>query len=112
MVKDGRLNAVAVMSGTRSEVMPDVPTTTELGQPELKSETWFGVLAPAGTPPDVIEKINGALNAALQTSEFRARLVQMGFTTMGGTPQEFVDTLAEDIEKWGEIVKFSGAQRD
>ncbi len=112
MVKDGRLNAVAVMSGTRSEVMPDVPTTTELGQPELKSETWFGLLAPAGTPTEVIQKINGAINQALATPEFKAKLVQMGFTTMGGTPQEFVDTLAADIEKWGEIVKFSGAQRD
>ncbi|MFT0849316.1 tripartite tricarboxylate transporter substrate-binding protein [Achromobacter sp. F4_2707] len=86
--------------------------TTELGQPELKSETWFGLLAPAGTPTEVIQKINGAINQALATPEFKAKLVQMGFTTMGGTPQEFVDTLAADIEKWGEIVKFSGAQRD
>ncbi len=112
LVGDGRLNAVAVMSATRSDVMPDVPTTTELGQPELKSETWFGLLAPKGTPADVKQKINDALNTALKTPEFRGKLVQMGFTTMGGTSQQFADTLAEDIKKWGEIIKFSGAKRD
>lgn len=112
LVSDGRLNAVAVMSATRSQVMPDVPTTTELGHPGLKSETWFGLLAPKGTPAEVTQKINDTVNAALKTSEFRDQLVKMGFTSMGGTQEEFARTLADDIEKWGEIVEFSGAKRD
>lgn len=112
LVKDGRLNAVAVMADTRSSVMPDVPTTTEIGQPELKSETWFGVLSPKGTPEAVRKRINEALNTALKSPEFQKTLVNMGLTPMGGTEQEFAQLLDSDITKWGEVVKFSGAKID
>lgn len=112
LVKDGRLRAVAVMSEKRSDVMPDIPTTAELGQPGLVSDTWFGLLAPKGTPQDIRVKINETINAALNTPAFRGRLSGMGFTPLGGTMDQFATALASDIKKWGEVVKFSGAKVD
>ncbi|XAH21332.1 tripartite tricarboxylate transporter substrate binding protein [Xylophilus sp. GW821-FHT01B05] len=111
-VKDKRLRALAVMSDKRSVAMPDVPTTTELGYPALVSETWFGLLAPKGTPPEVTQRINSALNAALNSPAFRERIEQMGYTPLGGTPERFVTAIKDDIVKWGEVVKFSGAKVD
>lgn len=111
-VKDGRLRAVAVMADKRSDVMPDVPTTAELGQSSLVSETWFGLLAPKDTPQDIRHKINEALNAALHTPAFKTRLVSLGFTPLGGTADQFASALSADIKKWGEVVKFSGAKVD
>ncbi|MGC3987391.1 MAG: tripartite tricarboxylate transporter substrate binding protein [Pseudorhodoferax sp.] len=111
-VKDGRLRAVAVMADKRSDVMPDVPTTAELGQPSLVSETWFGLLAPKDTPQDIRHRINEALNAALHTPAFTTRLVSLGFTPLGGTADQFASALSADIRKWGEVVKFSGAKVD
>lgn len=111
-VKDGQLRAVAVMSDKRSDLMPDVPTTAELGQPSLVSDTWFGLLAPKDTAPDIRQKINEAVNAALQTPAFRNRLAGMGFTALGGSADQFASALSADIKKWGEVVKFSGAKVD
>ncbi|MCD0501755.1 Bug family tripartite tricarboxylate transporter substrate binding protein [Bordetella petrii] len=112
LVKDGQLQAVAVMAPKRSNVLPDVPTTAEQGQPTLLSETWFGLLAPSGTPPATVQKINAAVNNALQVADFRKKLAAMGFEPMGGTSAQFASTLDSDIKKWGEIVKFSGAKVD
>ncbi|MFT4243023.1 MAG: tripartite tricarboxylate transporter substrate binding protein [Acidovorax sp.] len=112
LVKDGRLRAVAVMADKRSDLMPDVPTTVELGHPQLMSDTWFGLLAPKDTPAEVRQKINEALNTALNTPAFRNRLTGMGFTPLGGSADQFAATLSADIKKWGEVVKFSGAKID
>ena len=111
-VKDNRLRALAVMSDKRSVAMPDVPTTKELGQPGLVSETWFGLLAPKGTPTEVTQRINSALNAALNSPAFREKIEQMGYTPLGGTPERFTGAIKDDIVKWGEVVKFSGAKVD
>ena len=112
LVKDGRLRAVAVMADKRSELMPDVPTTVELGQPHLVSDTWFGLLAPKDTPPEIRQKINEALNTALNTPAFRNRLIGMGFAPLGGSADQFATAISADIKKWGEVVKFSGAKID
>lgn len=111
-VKDGRLKPVAVMAETRSSLMPDVPTTAEQGSPSLVSDTWFGLLAPKDTPPAIRTRINAAINEALATPGFRDRLVTMGFQPLGGTEARFAQALAADIDKWGEIVRFSGARVD
>lgn len=110
--KDGRVRAIAVMSDKRADLMPDVPTTVELGMPALVSETWFGLLAPKNTPADVRQKINATINAALKTPAFRDRLVGLGYAPLGGTADQFEKQLAGDILKWGEVVKFSGAKVD
>lgn len=110
--RDGRLRVIALMSDKRSETLPNVPTTTELGFPQLTSETWLGVLAPKGTPADVTKRINGILNASLKSSAFRERLTTLGYTLAGGTPEQFTATIRDDIVKWAEVVKFSGAKID
>lgn len=110
--KDGRLRVLAVMSDQRTPSIPDAPTTKELGYPALVSDTWFGVFAPKGTPRDITIRINQVLNAALATHAFRARLESLGFTPMGGTSVQLANTMREDIVKWGEVVKFSGAKVD
>jgi tripartite-type tricarboxylate transporter receptor subunit TctC len=111
-VKEDKLRAVAVMSDKRSVAMPNVPTTKELGYPALVSETWFGLLTPKGTPPEVTQRINAVLNAALTTPAFKERIEQMGYTPLGGSSDRFVTAIKDDIVKWGEVVKFSGAKVD
>ena len=111
-VKDGKLRALAVMSDKRSASLPNVPTTKELGQPALVSDTWFGLLAPKGTPHEITERINAAMNAALNTAAFKDRLEAMGYTPLGGNSERFATALKDDIVKWGEVVKFSGAKID
>ncbi len=111
-VRDGKLRALAVMSEQRAAALPNVPTARELGQPALVSETWFGLLAPKGTPAEVVGRINEALNAALANPAFRSRLEAMGYTPLGGRPERFAQALRDDIVKWGEVVRFSGAKVD
>lgn len=112
LVQDGRVRALAVMDDARSSVLPGVPTTAELGYPELASATWMGLLAPKGTPPEIVRKVNEAVNQALATPAFRAKLVDMGYKPLGGSPQEFATYMAAEIKKWGEVVAFSGAKID
>lgn len=112
LVKDGRLRALAVMSDTRTSVMPDVPTTKELGFPELQSTTWFAFLAPKGTSKEIVQKLNQAVNTILAKPEVRQRMSNLGYAQLGGTPKQFTDYMGEEIKKWGSIVEFSGAKID
>lgn len=112
LVKDGRLRALAVMADKRSAVLPDVPSTKELGHPQLASETWIGLLAPRGTPPEIVQKVNATMNAALAQPAFRERLVSMGYTPLGGSSAHFSEYMDGEIKKWAEVVKFSGAKID
>jgi tripartite-type tricarboxylate transporter receptor subunit TctC len=112
LVKDGKLRALATMSDSRSSAMPQTPTTKELGYTNLTSDTWFGVMAPKGTPPEILARVNTAMNKAVASQGFRDRLETMGFTPMGGTSAQFDKLLSDDIVKWGEVVKFSGAKVD
>ncbi|MFM1988131.1 MAG: hypothetical protein RJA99_1088 [Pseudomonadota bacterium] len=111
-VRDGRIRALAVMADRRSAALPDVPTTRELGYPRLESATWMGLLAPKGTPPEIVARINAAMNASLATPAIRDRLVSMGYTPLGGSGADFTRYMREEIVKWGEVVKFSGAKVD
>lgn len=112
LVKDGRLRALAVMADKRSAVLPDVPSTKELGYPQLASETWIGLLAPKGTSPEIVQKVNAAVNAALARPAFRDKLIGMGYTPMGGSGADFAGYMDSEIKKWAEVVKFSGAKID
>jgi len=111
-VQNGRLQALAVMADQRSSMLPNVPTTVELGYPTLLSDTWFGLLAPKGTPIEIRQKVNEAVNTLLKTPAFRDKLVSMGYVPLGGTIDKFTKTIDSDITKWGEVVKFSGAKID
>ena len=112
LVKDGRLRALAIMADSRTSVLPDVPSTKELGFPELESTTWFAFLAPKGTSPEIVKKVNQTVNTVLTKPALRERMTNLGYTIMGGTPQQLTDYMKSEIVKWGEVVEFSGAKID
>jgi tripartite-type tricarboxylate transporter receptor subunit TctC len=99
-VEAGRLKALAVAQSRRASIMPDVPTLGEAGMPGYDAGIWIGLLAPRGTPPEIIEKLSAAANAALSNDGVRASLKQQGTDPVGGTPQEFADFIHADIDKW------------
>jgi tripartite-type tricarboxylate transporter receptor subunit TctC len=109
-IKAGKLTAVAVSSRTRSRSMPDVPTVAESGFPGFEAGSWFGFLAPKGTPREIILKLNAALNEALTDKEIDARLVLDGADPKPGTPEDFGRFVKAEYEKWAEVVKASGAK--
>ena len=109
-VKGGKVRAIAVMAPTRSPALPDVPTTVELGQPQLQSSTWFALLAPKGTSPAIVARLNAEVNEILKDPAVRTRLSGMGATPLGGTSKEAADHLAAETAKWGRIVRDSKIQ--
>ena len=111
-IKQGKLRALAVTSAKRADDLPNVPTINESGYKGFDAVTWFGLLAPAATPKDVIAKLNAEFNKALKTPELSKRLGDEGADPAGGTPEEFVALIKGDIPKWGKVVKESGAKVD
>jgi tripartite-type tricarboxylate transporter receptor subunit TctC len=99
-VEAGQLKAFAVAQSKRASIMPDVPTLAEAGMPGYDAGIWIGLLAPAATPPAIIEKLSGAANDALNTEAVRTALKRQGTDPLGGTPKEFADFIRADIEKW------------
>jgi len=99
-VEAGKLKAFAVAQSKRASIMPDVPTLAEAGMTGYDAGIWIGLLAPAGTPPPIIEKLSGAANDALNTEEVRTALKRQGTDPVGGTPKEFADFIRTDIAKW------------
>ena len=111
-IRSGRLRALAISSATRSPQLPDVPTFTELGYPQIQDYTWVGFFAPAGTPPEVVAKLNDALNRVIRMPDVRERLDQLLFEPIGGTPQQFSDYVRAEVAKWAAVVKTTGAKVD
>jgi tripartite-type tricarboxylate transporter receptor subunit TctC len=99
-VEAGTLKAFAVAQSKRASIMPDVPTLAEAGMTGYDAGIWIGLLAPAGTPPAIIEKLSAAANDALNTDEVRTALKRQGTDPLGGTPKEFADFIRTDIAKW------------
>jgi tripartite-type tricarboxylate transporter receptor subunit TctC len=110
-VQAGKLKAFAVAQSNRASIMPDVPTLTEAGMTGYDAGIWIGLLAPAGTPPAIIEKLSDAANAALKTGAIRTALKQQGTDPVGGTPAEFAAFIRADIEKWVAALASSGSPR-
>ena len=104
-IQSGALRALAVTSPQRSPKLPDVPTVAEAGFPKLQGTFWLGVVAPAGTPPDIINKLNAAFRDSLAQPETRARLDTLGAEIKIGTPAEFDKMLADERARWTAIVK-------
>ncbi len=104
-VESGRLRALAVTSAQRSPKMPNVPTVAEAGSPKLQSTFWLGVVAPAGTPSEIVNKLNAALRESLEPAETRARLANLSADIAIGTPAEFGKMLADELTLWTEVVK-------
>ena len=99
-VEAGKLRALAVAQPRRASIMPDVPTLAEAGMSGYDAGIWIGLLAPAGTPSAIVEKLSATANAALSTGEVRNALKRQGTDPLGGTPKEFADFIRADIEKW------------
>jgi tripartite-type tricarboxylate transporter receptor subunit TctC len=104
-IQDGRLRPIAIVGAERHRKLPDVPTTVETGHPKLDAPFWLGVVAPAGTPPAIIDKLNAAFRNALAAPETRARLDALGADVKIGTPDEFGQMLARERAKWTAVVK-------
>ena len=104
-IKEGRLRALAVTAQHRAPQMPDVPTVIEAGVPGYEAVAWFAVMAPAGTPAEIVKKLNAALNAALKQPDVLARLDQLGAEPMGGTAEDAAKLLASEIPKWAGVIK-------
>ncbi len=108
-IRAGKLRALAVTTAMRSEALPDVPVVADF-VPGYEASAWFGVGAPKGTPPEIIDLLNKEVNAAVADPNIRARLVDMGGMMINGTPAEFGKIIVEETEKWAKVVKFSGAK--
>ena len=111
-IKQGKLRPLAVTSAKRVDDLPNVPTINESGYKGFDAVTWFGFLAPAGTPKDVIAKLNAEFNKALQQPELRKKLGDEGADAVGGTPEQFAALIKDEIPRWGKVVKESGARID
>jgi tripartite-type tricarboxylate transporter receptor subunit TctC len=111
-VKAGRLKALAVTSRTRVSAAPDVPTFAESGLPDYEATGWFGVVMPAGTPAEIVGRMNAELVTALKRQEIRERVLAAGAEASPSTPEEFGALIRSEIVKWGEVVRASGAKVD
>ena len=114
-IKAGKLTALAVTSGERSAALPDVPTVEQAGGPALKgyvASSWFGLLAPAGTPPDIVNRIQQEVAKALASPAMKERLLAQGAIPGGNTPAEFTRHIDDEHRKWAGVVKASGAKVD
>jgi tripartite-type tricarboxylate transporter receptor subunit TctC len=110
-IHDGLVRPLGITGATRSKQMPDVPTMTESGI-DFTSYSWTGLLAPAGTPPAVVSRLNGAINAGLNSPEMAGNLAKLGAEVNGGTPEHFAQFIAEETRKWAAIIASSGLKLD
>ncbi|HEX5285508.1 MAG TPA: tripartite tricarboxylate transporter substrate binding protein [Polaromonas sp.] len=111
-VRSGKLRAIAVTTAKRSPELPDVPTIAEAGVPGYEATSWFGLFAPAGTPPAVISKLNTAVVKVLANSEIKKKINEQGAEVYSETPEQFAAFIQKESVKWGKVVRDSGASLD
>jgi len=110
--RSGKVKALGVSGARRSPGFPNIPTIAEAGVPGFDAPTWTGVIAPAGLPKPVLDKLNAATNRAIASSSFKERFGVIGDEPAGGTPEEFGDLIKRELAKWRDVVKRSGAKFD
>jgi len=110
-IKAGRLRPLAVTTVKRAEVLPDLPTVSDF-LPGFAADTWYGAGVPKNTPAEIVDALNREINAALRDARVKARLADLGATVLPGTPADFGRMLADETEKWGRVVKASGAKAE
>jgi tripartite-type tricarboxylate transporter receptor subunit TctC len=110
-VRAGKLRALAVTTATRSEVLPDIPTLSDF-LADYEASFWGGFCAPKNTPAQIVDKLNGEINAALADDKMKARLADLGGTVLPGSPAEFGKHIAVETEKWAKVIKFAGIKAE
>jgi tripartite-type tricarboxylate transporter receptor subunit TctC len=110
LVQGGKLRAIAVSSAERSPIAPDVPTVAESGIPGFEAESWLGLAAPAGTPNEIIQKLNTAVNQVLEVPQIRERLLKMGTRPVGGSSEQFQAFVAKQVSTWKKVMADAGVQ--
>ena len=109
-IKSGKMKGLAITSTKRSPLLPDVPTVAEAGVPGYEADLWLGLVAPAGTPAAIISRLHDETVKILQRPDVRASFIQQGTEPIGSTPAQFAAMLKTDVERWGKVVRFSGAR--
>jgi len=111
-IKAGKLRALALVAPQRSSALPEVPTVAEAGLRDFEVTTWYGVLAPAGTPRNVVTRLNAELGRIMHSPELKEKLAATGTEPLTSTPEEFADYIKREIAKWGEVVRKAGVKAD
>jgi tripartite-type tricarboxylate transporter receptor subunit TctC len=111
-VRSGKLRVLAAASPQRNRLLPEVPTFAELGYPKVAVSLWYGLLAPAGTPRSIMEKLNRDATKALESSDVREKLLAQGAEPMPGSAQAFASFMQEEMAKWAPVVKQAGVKLD
>jgi tripartite-type tricarboxylate transporter receptor subunit TctC len=111
-LRNGQLRALAVSSPRRLDALPEVPTLAESGYKDFEADQWYGVVAPAGTPPAVIAKLNAQINKSLASPELKTRLVNEGAVAVTTTPQAFAVHIAREIARWQPVIKSGRVKAD
>lgn len=106
-IKSGRVKALAVTTTKRTPAAPDLPTMQEAGIKDFDSQGWFGLLAPANTPPAIVERLNAEVNRILATADFKERLQKVGAEGIGGSVNDFRERMRSESERWGKVIKFA-----
>ena len=109
-IRDGKLRALAAQNGTRTKLLPDLPTMAEVGVPNAEANTFFGLVAPAGTPATIVEKLNAALNEGMQSPEIQTLIANVGSQSKPNSPEEFAAYIAAQHRKWVEVGKAAGVR--
>ncbi|SAI74529.1 putattive exported protein [Bordetella ansorpii] len=109
-VQSGQLRALAVSTAERSKIVPDLPSMREAGVPNFDLNSWNGYFGPAGMPPEVVARLNQAINQIVAKPEMRKRLADLGFDAFSGTPQEFGAFVRQQLDLWGKLVRDAGIQ--
>ena len=111
-IKAGKVRAVAVTSAKRALALPELPTIAESGVPGYEVTSWNGILAPAGTPKDIVTRLNGEINRIIAVPDMKQRMIDNGYEAVGGSPEKFGDKIRAEIRKWEPVVKAAGIKVD
>jgi tripartite-type tricarboxylate transporter receptor subunit TctC len=109
-VRSGKLNALGVTTAKRSAVAPDIPTLAETGLPTFEATTWHGLLAPAGTPRDIVAKLNAETVKALSSPELIEKFKANGIDPVSSSPEQFAALIKSELQRWGDVVKAAGVK--
>jgi len=107
-INTGKIRALAAASPRRNPLLPNTPTFAELGYPSVNVALWYGLMAPAGTPPEIIARLNREVNIALKSSEIQERFASQGTEALGGTPEQAATYMKHEFDRWGPVVKKAG----